>query len=112
MLSLPGESNVKTLQSKIVSVMTVNSLSVEQVLARFFSESMLSSHAIALGKSGKGNAATLAARVLAVWNVGKKENKQVAKDVIVASSKNTEVSMPTEAESTTPITMGPSSPPA
>ena len=46
--------------------------SAEAVLARFFSQDLLASHLVdALGKSGKGNPATLAARIVAQWKPGK-----------------------------------------
>ena len=44
-------------------VMGVNSISAEQLLASYFEADMLSAYSSSLGKSGKGSAATLAARV-------------------------------------------------
>jgi hypothetical protein len=50
------------------SVMAVNSLSAEMLLARFFPAKVLSTYCSdTLNKSGKGSAATLAARIAAVW---------------------------------------------
>ena len=48
-------------------VMGVNSISAEQLLASYFEADMLSAYSSSLGKSGKGSAATLAARVAAEW---------------------------------------------
>lgn len=71
MLSAPGET-VDALVDRLAGVMSVNSLSAEAVLARFFSQDLLASHLVdALGKSGKGNPATLAARIVAQWKPGK-----------------------------------------
>ena len=56
------------LADKLAGVMAVNGLSAEAVLARFFSDSLLSSHLVdGLGKSGKGNAAVLAERIVRTW---------------------------------------------
>jgi hypothetical protein len=43
-------------------IMSTQRLSAATILGRFFSEELLSEHAISLGKSGKGNTATLADR--------------------------------------------------
>ena len=48
-------------------VMGVNSISAEQLLASYFGADMLSAYSSSLGKSGKGSAATLAARVAGEW---------------------------------------------
>ena len=48
-------------------VMGVNSISAEQLLASYFEADMLSAYSSSLGKSGKGSAATLAARVAGEW---------------------------------------------
>ena len=70
MLSAPDES-AGQLVDRIAGVMAVNSLSAEAVLARFFSADLMSAHlAGRLGKSGKGNPATLAARIVAQWRPG------------------------------------------
>jgi hypothetical protein len=47
--------------------MGVNSISAEQLLASYFESDMLSAYSSSLGKSGKGSAATLAARVAGEW---------------------------------------------
>ena len=48
--------------------MAVNSLSAESMLARFFTDETIGDHLVAAyGKSGKGNPATLAARLVAQW---------------------------------------------
>ena len=70
MLSAPGES-AGQLVDRIAGVMAVNSLSAEAVLARFFPCDLMSAHlSRRLGKSGKGNPATLAARIVAQWRPG------------------------------------------
>ena len=76
MLSAPDESAVQ-LVDRIAGVMAVNSLSAEAVLARFFSGDLMSAHlAGRLGKSGKGNPATLAARIVAQWRPGAADAKK------------------------------------
>ena len=67
----PG-SSPDALADKLAGVMAVNSLSAESMLARFFDGDALASHlASDLGKSGKGNPATLAARIVAQWKPGR-----------------------------------------
>lgn len=47
----------------------MNSISAEQLLARFFAASMLSTYCEdQLGKSGKGTESTLASRIVAAWS--------------------------------------------
>ena len=76
MLSAPNET-AGELVDRIAGVMAVNSLSAEAVLARFFSDSLMSAHLVdRLGKSGKGNPATLAARIVAQWKQGETEVKK------------------------------------
>lgn len=76
MLNAPGES-AGQLVDRIAGVMAVNSLSAEAVLARFFSGHLMSEHlAGRLGKSGKGNPATLAARIVAQWRPGSVDAKK------------------------------------
>ena len=76
MLNAPGES-AGQLVDRIAGVMAVNSLSAEAVLARFFSGHLMSEHlAGRLGKSGKGNPATLAARIVAQWRPGPVDAKK------------------------------------
>ncbi len=76
MLSAPDES-AGQLVDRIAGVMAVNSLSAEAVLARFFSGDLMSAHlAGRLGKSGKGNPATLAARIVAQWRPGAADAKK------------------------------------
>jgi hypothetical protein len=63
-----AESSGKTPLEKLLNCMHVNSLSAEMVLARFFDKSVLSEYAVLrLGKSGKGSASTLAARIAGEW---------------------------------------------
>jgi hypothetical protein len=76
MLNAPDES-AGQLVDRIAGVMAVNSLSAEAVLARFFSGDLMSAHlAGRLGKSGKGNPATLAARIVAQWRPGAVDAKK------------------------------------
>ncbi|ACO68996.1 hypothetical protein MICPUN_55528 [Micromonas commoda] len=67
--SSPGVApDPDALTDKLAGVMAVNSLSAESMLARFFTDDTLGAHlAAAYGKSGKGNPATLAARLVAQW---------------------------------------------
>ena len=59
----------KMLAEKLAQVMAVNSLSHEMMLARFFDASVLGIYCKEqLGKSGKGSAATLAARIAREWS--------------------------------------------
>ena len=51
-----------TLTAKLAQCMAVNKLSHEMLLARFFDASVLSAYCEGRGMSGKGSAATLAAR--------------------------------------------------
>ena len=61
-----GES---TITEKLAQVMAVNSLSHEQMLARFFDASVLGVYCVRrLGKSDKGSAGTLAARIAKEWS--------------------------------------------
>lgn len=57
-----------TLHEKLAQVMAVNSLSPEQMLARFFDTGMLGEYCMRLGKSDKGAVATLAARIAKEWS--------------------------------------------
>jgi hypothetical protein len=61
-----GRSDTK-LTDKLAQVMAVNSLSAELMLARFFDASVLGAYCVRLGKSDKGPAATLAARIAKEW---------------------------------------------
>ena len=67
--SSPGVApDPDALTDKLAGVMAVNSLSAESMLARFFTDDTMGAHlAAAYGKSGKGNPATLAARLVAQW---------------------------------------------
>ena len=56
-----------TVVDKLAQVMAVNSLSAEQMLARFFDASVLAEYCERLGKSSNGPAATLAARIAKEW---------------------------------------------
>ena len=67
MLSAPAEETCSALVDRIAGVMAVNTLSAEAVLARVFSQGFLSDHLNGLGKSGKGNPAILAARIVSTW---------------------------------------------
>lgn len=62
-----GEKSTSDLLVALQKVMTVNNLSPEQLLGSYFSASLLSKYAEKIGKSGKGSAATLAARISQVW---------------------------------------------
>ena len=67
MLSKDSEDE-KALVGALIECMSVNSLSAEALLARFFDASLLGDYCAAqLGKSAKGNAATLAARIAREW---------------------------------------------
>ena len=57
----------RVLCEKCAQVMKQQQLSAASFLARFFHSDILSEHAILLGKSGKGSAATLADRIAAAW---------------------------------------------
>ena len=67
--SSPGVApDPDALTDKLAGVMAVNSLSAESMLADFFTDDTMGAHlAAAYGKSGKGNPATLAARLVAQW---------------------------------------------
>jgi len=56
------------LHEKLAQVMAVNSLSSEQMLARFFDPGTLGEYCVRLGKSDKGAVATLAARIAKEWS--------------------------------------------
>lgn len=57
-------------------VMGVNAISAEQLLARFFSAELLSAYASgALGVSGNGNEAILAARIASAWAKPRKKKR-------------------------------------
>ncbi|KAJ1616122.1 hypothetical protein T492DRAFT_1108714 [Pavlovales sp. CCMP2436] len=65
MLSLSSSGPQEDL---LVKIMAVNQLSAEMVLARFFDKELLGAYSEKrLGKSGKGDAATLAARIAREW---------------------------------------------
>ena len=66
--ALGGADLSAALVAKLADTMAVNSLSAEALMARFFDDAMLGAYCVSrLGKSGKGNAATLAARVAKEW---------------------------------------------
>jgi hypothetical protein len=67
MLDMPSVSEPPSLLKALAGVMSVNSLSAEGLLAQWFGEEMLGCYAARIGKSGKGNAATLAARISGAW---------------------------------------------
>ena len=69
MLSIAqSETTTSTCFEKLIDAMAVNALSAEALLARFFDEGTLGEYCTAqLGKSAKGNAATLAARIAREW---------------------------------------------
>jgi len=68
MLSI-SETGGNHICDELEKVMGVNSISAEQLLARFFDSSMLSSYCEKkLGKSGKGTESTLASRIVAAWS--------------------------------------------
>jgi hypothetical protein len=68
MLDVKGSPDTATITASLATCMAVSSLSVEALLARFFDEGMLSVYCSAkLGKSSKGNAATLASRIAREW---------------------------------------------
>ena len=69
MLDVQGACpNAAAVAAALADCMAVNNLSAEALLARFFDEGLLSAYCAAkIGKSGKGNAATLAARIAKEW---------------------------------------------
>ena len=80
MVSAPAGASVGALVDRLAGVMAVNSLSAEAVLAGFFSQDIMASHLVKeLGKSGKGNPATLAARIVAQWKPGAKAKQPLGK---------------------------------
>lgn len=68
MLSVSGDATGADLVQKLREVMHVNSISVEMLLARFFSTELLSTYCARLDVSGKGSEPVLAARILKKWN--------------------------------------------
>ena len=61
-------SEAQTLKSALTDCMAMNCLSAEALLARFFDASVLRKYCEdRLGVSGKGNEATLAARIARAW---------------------------------------------
>ena len=63
-----GSENSENLVDELVDCMRVNNLSAEMLLARFFDGKILSEYSEKkLGKSGKGSAATLSARIAREW---------------------------------------------
>ena len=63
------DAQAKKLITSLTDCMSVNNLSAEALLARFFDASMLRSYCESrLGVSGKGNEATLAARIAKAWS--------------------------------------------
>jgi hypothetical protein len=67
-----ADAKAKTILKLVTSLtdcMAVNNLSAEALLARFFDASVLRSYCESrLGVSGKGNEATLAARIAKAWS--------------------------------------------
>uniref|UniRef100_A0A7S4K9F4 Uncharacterized protein n=1 Tax=Odontella aurita TaxID=265563 RepID=A0A7S4K9F4_9STRA len=64
-----GGKNEARLVSALSDCMSMNDLSAEALLARFFDASILSRYCVSrLGVSGKGNEATLAARIGRKWS--------------------------------------------
>lgn len=65
---IPIRATTETTAQTLAKVMSVNAISAEVLLARFFSRELLGPYCEQrLGKSGKGDAATLAARVAREW---------------------------------------------
>ena len=67
MLDKDKDVPVSDLVIACAAVMQQQQLSAESFLGRFFNVSLLSAHADVLGKSAKGNEATLAARIAREW---------------------------------------------
>lgn len=69
-----------TITEAVLNCMTMNNLSAEMLLARFFDAAILSSYSMhKLHKSGKGSSSTLAARIVKEWskpNVQSKHTKR------------------------------------
>ena len=77
--SLVSESNTQTPKTEstdaehpiivaLTKVMSMNRLSLESLLARFFDANMLSAYCTSrLGQSGKGNSSVLASRICRAW---------------------------------------------
>lgn len=64
-----SSDNQKIITNALEGCMKMNNLSAEMLLARFFDDSVLSQYSIkVLNKSGKGSAATLAARIAKEWS--------------------------------------------
>ena len=80
------------LQTSLTDCMAMNDLSAEALLARFFDSSVLSKYCQdRLGVSGKGNEATLAARIARAWAKPDFEPLPLAtsrQDATAKSSKN------------------------
>ena len=67
----PSKSEAKVsdeIYQGLVAVMSVNSLSAEGLLAQWFRQELLAAYAQRIGKSPKGNPATLAARIATAWS--------------------------------------------
>jgi hypothetical protein len=66
---IPISSSTETTAEMLAKIMRLNSITSEMLLARFFPSSLLGPYCEQrLGKSGKGDAATLAARVAREWS--------------------------------------------
>lgn len=63
MLSITSSTEPIGLSDKLISVMNVNNLSIEMLMARFFAQTQLQSVASKLGVSEKGSVSVLAARL-------------------------------------------------
>ena len=69
MLDVDKDSSETVLVDKLVDCMSVNNLSAEMLLARFFDASVLGQYcADYLGKSSKGSSSTLASRIAREWS--------------------------------------------
>ncbi len=94
---LGAESNGRadcTLVDKLAQVMAVNTLTPEQMLARFFDAGTLGEYCARLGKSDKGAIATLAARIAKEWSrpefgQGIEEEEEEAAEAPVAAARPT-----------------------
>ena len=85
MLSLDSNSKVDKIVDKIIDCMSVNNLTAEMLLARFFDESVLGQYCHAcLNKSAKGSSAILASRIAREWS---KPNFTPTNTNITSSSK-------------------------
>ena len=105
-------SPTTSLVNELLQIMGINSLNVEQLLARFFSQKLLSMYCTKkLNLSGKGSESILAARISKAWlkgeikdtNISRVTKKQKSSTTSSTTSSTSSTTSSTAITTTTPV---------